>query len=275
MSRERLPADRTQVVLVTGAGRGIGRAIADLFVREGARVAYVARTAQDVVQAARAADPEGRRTLALSADVAEAGAPQQILAAVERKFGFVTLLVNNAGVAGPVGPFWESDLSEWRRAFEINFHATASLCHAVLPRMIMARRGRIINVASDAALGPFAHASAYGTSKTALVRFTEALAVELRHTPVRIFAIHPGVIRTGMNESSLASADVQRFLPDFCRIFEQHRDVRPDGAVNLVARLASGSYDRLSGRYLAYDDNLDQLVARSDEPNLRTLRLQG
>jgi NAD(P)-dependent dehydrogenase (short-subunit alcohol dehydrogenase family) len=242
--------------VVTGAGRGIGRTIAQTLVREGFRVALCARTHDEIADAAREVDPGGKKTLPVAVDLMSEGAADHIVEAVNERFGPISLLVNNAGMAGPVGPFWEIDLSEWEACFALNFHAAVELTRRVLPQMVERDTGAIVNVASDSAVAPIAYCSAYGTSKAALVRFTAAVAAELPDSAVSIFAIHPGVVRTPMNEASIQRPEVQRYVPDFCRILAEDRVVGPERAAALVLTLASGTCRHLSGQYITIDDPL-------------------
>ena len=185
---------RGQVAVVTGAGRGLGRAYATTLAREGATVALVARTATEIEDAAAEIVRDGGVARAFPADVTTPGA----LAPVIEALGPVDLLVNNAGLRGPIGPFWDADPTEYWRAIEVNLHGPILCTRAVLPGMIARRRGRIINLASGAAAMSIAYFSAYCAAKTALVRLTETLAIEARPHGVTVFAVTPGSVRTSM-----------------------------------------------------------------------------
>jgi NAD(P)-dependent dehydrogenase (short-subunit alcohol dehydrogenase family) len=129
---------------------------------------------------------------------------------------------------------------------------------------MMARgRGRIVNIASGVL--PYPYLSAYVTSKTALVRFTEILAAETRARGVCAFAVGPGTTRTAMSERSLTSEEGRRWIPWFGRIFTDKLAVPMERPVRLVLELASGRADALSGRYVTVFDDLDALVLRADE----------
>src|SRR5262249_29789954 len=134
---------------------------------------------------------------------------------------------------------------------------------ALLPGMLARRRGRIINVASGAL--PIPYLSAYVTSKTALVRFSETLAAETRGQGVSVFAIAPGTTRTAMSEHSLTSQDGRRWIPWFERIFTEKLDVPMARPVQLIVDLAAGRADALSGRYLTVFDDLEALLRRVEE----------
>jgi NAD(P)-dependent dehydrogenase (short-subunit alcohol dehydrogenase family) len=197
--------------------------------------------------------------------------------AVERALGPVDLLVNNAGLAGPIGPTWEAEPEAWWRCLEVNLRGPMLACRAVLPAMIARGRGRIVNVASGAGTWAIPYLGAYVTSKTALIRLTEVLAAETAAHGIPLFAIEPGTIRTAMAESTLESDAVRRWLPWLRDVFDQGRDVAPEQAVRLVLLLASGRADALSGRFLTIADDVLELAQRALRGELDdglTLRLR-
>ena len=142
--------------------------------------------------------------------------------------------------------------------------------------MIARGGGRIVNVASGAGTFAIPYLGAYVTSKTALIRFTEILALETASHGIRVFAIEPGTVRTAMAEYALESEEGQRWLPWLGEIFKQGEDVPPDHAADLVVLLASGRADALSGRFFTITDDVVGLVERAGDEglgDLQTLRL--
>jgi NAD(P)-dependent dehydrogenase (short-subunit alcohol dehydrogenase family) len=270
-------ADLTgQVAIVTGGGRGIGRAIAIGLASAGASVAVVARSEDEITETASHIAQAGGRAIAFPADVSDPEAVQRMFGEVERALGPVDLLVNDAGLAGPIGPTWEVDPKEWWRCLEVNLRGPMLCSRVVLPVMIARGCGRIVNVASGAGTFAIPHLGAYVTSKTALIRFTEIVAAEIAEHGVKVFAIEPGTVRTGMAEYALGSEEGRRWMPWFRDIFEQGRDVPPDHAARLVTLLASGRADALSGRFFTIaDDVLDlaDLAGRGELGDGQTLRL--
>jgi NAD(P)-dependent dehydrogenase (short-subunit alcohol dehydrogenase family) len=187
------------------------------------------------------------------------------------------LLVNNAGLAGPIGPSWAAEPEAWWRCLEVNLRGPLLGCRAVLPAMIARGRGRIVNVASGAGTWAIPYLGAYVTSKTALIRLTEVLAAETAGQGIPLFAIEPGTVRTAMAESVLESESGQRWLPWLRDVFEQGRDVAPEQAVRLVLLLASGRADVLSGRFFTIADDVLELAERARRGELddfQTLRLR-
>jgi NAD(P)-dependent dehydrogenase (short-subunit alcohol dehydrogenase family) len=253
-----------QVALVTGGGRGIGRAIAVSLARAGVAVAVLARSADQLAETVEAFAAAGGRALACPADVTGRVAVESAVAEVEAKLGPIDLLVNNAGVGGPIGPLAESDPDAWWRCVEVNLRGPLLCCRAVLPGMLARRRGRIVNVASGAGTQAIPYLSAYVTSKAGLIRLTENLAAEVKDAGIRVFAIQPGTVRTAMAESLLNSEEARRWLPWFSQLFEGGQDLPPELAGALVVRLASGQADALSGRFLAVEWDIDRFVHRAD-----------
>jgi NAD(P)-dependent dehydrogenase (short-subunit alcohol dehydrogenase family) len=265
-----------QVALVTGGGRGIGRAIAAALAQAGASVAVLARSAAQLHEVVADITRAGGRAVACPADVTDRTAVESAVAAVGRGLGPVDLLVNNAGVGGPVGPLAEVCPDEWWRCVEVNLRGPLLCCRAVLPDMLARGSGRIVNVASGAGTRAIPNLSAYVTSKAALLRLTENLAAEVRGAGVHVFAVQPGTVRTAMAEAVLQAEEARRRLPWFPTLFEQGQDVPPERAGRLVMFLASGRADALSGRFLAVEWDVEALARRGEElaaTDALTLRL--
>jgi NAD(P)-dependent dehydrogenase (short-subunit alcohol dehydrogenase family) len=265
-----------QVAIVTGGGRGIGKAIALGLAKAGAAVAVAARSEDQLAETVRQITKLGLRAISVAADVSDPGAVERMVHEVEKSLGSVDLLVNNAGLPGPIGPTWETDPDAWWRCLEVNLRGPMLCSRAVLPGMIARKQGRIVNVASGAGTFAIPYLGAYVTSKSALIRFTEVLALEAAQYGVKVFAIEPGTIRTNMAEYALESEAGKRWLPWFGEIFKRGEDVPPDHAADLVVLLASGRADPLSGRFFTIKDDVLGLVERASGEGLgdfQTLRL--
>ena len=191
-----------RVALVTGAGRGIGRATAALLVADGATVLAVARTAAELESLAAETGAEW-----VAADLAEPADCVRAVAEAERRLGRIDILVNNAGV-GSAGerPVWEQDPSRWRQALALNLDAPFELTRLAVPGMIERRSGRIVMVASLAALpaGVVPGMSAYVVSKHGLLGLMRAVAVEVAPFGVTCNAVLPGSVRTETAERKVA-----------------------------------------------------------------------
>jgi NAD(P)-dependent dehydrogenase (short-subunit alcohol dehydrogenase family) len=265
-----------QTGIVTGAARGLGRAFALGLAQAGMAVAVIDRRENELHQTLKLLEEKGAKAAAFVADVSQPDQVPGLVRSVEQKLGPIDLLVNNAALAGPAGPTWESDPEAWWRCQEVNLRGPFLCCHAVLPGMIARKKGRIINIASAAGTVSVPYLSAYVTSKAALIRFTETLAFEVRPHGVSVFAVHPGAVQTPMNQELLATAGKQ-WLPWLEYVFQQGQDQTPEPGANLVLFLASGKADSLSGRLFMVPDDPLELIGREEEirqKDLYTLRLR-
>jgi NAD(P)-dependent dehydrogenase (short-subunit alcohol dehydrogenase family) len=193
-----------KVALVTGGGRGIGRAIAIALASAGAAVIVTGRNAANLDQVAAEIVGRGGMALALVCDVADAPAVQAAVVRVRAALGPIAILVNNAGITTSV-KFTEIDDSTWERIMHVNATGPFYCCRAVVPDMIARRWGRIINVASTAALNGIAYSAPYSASKHALLGLTRSLALELARYNITANALCPGWVDTDMLHAAVAN----------------------------------------------------------------------
>jgi NAD(P)-dependent dehydrogenase (short-subunit alcohol dehydrogenase family) len=269
-SRGKPLAGRSAVI--TGANQGLGRAIAEHFVRAGASVLVTARgaellnrTAAELVPLATLPD---QQVLARVADVSrESDCNATAVQAIAELPG-PCALVNNAGVYGPFGLIEDNDWAEWVKAIEINLFGTILMCRAFLPHMRAARYGKIINLSGGGATAPLPRVSSYAASKAAVVRFTETLAEETRGAGIDVNAIAPGALNTRLMDDLLA-AGPEKVGQSFFEKMTKTRDsggTPLDKGAELTVFLASAASDGITGRLLsAVWDDWANLPGKKDE----------
>jgi len=254
-----------QVALVTGGGRGLGRAFASALAKAGAHVAVTARTAEPLAETVEMVERAGGRALAIPGDVSAPDAVAHVVRTAESQLGMVDILVNNAGAVGPLGYDWEVDLEDWWRTFEINVRGPFLYARAVLPGMVKRQRGRIVNISTGAGFGRLPQMDAYCATKAALTQWTKCLAADIQAHGVTVFAFHPGFVRTSMVDH-LTSSDVPNAVQAyFNSLLSQGRDVPIERSAQMLLFLVSGRADALSGRFIRAQDNEEELVRRAEE----------
>jgi 3-oxoacyl-[acyl-carrier protein] reductase len=187
-----------RVVVITGAGRGIGRTIAETFAQDGASVVALDVGADDLGRLEADLSARGATVAPMRCDVRDAAAVDAVVSDAMQRFGRVDVLINNAGI-NVAGRLEDLDAAAWDRCFEVNVRGTFTTCRAVAPVMKQQRSGRILNAASFAAIVPSIGASAYAASKAAVVQFTRTIAGELGPWGITANSYAPGMIPTAMN----------------------------------------------------------------------------
>jgi NAD(P)-dependent dehydrogenase (short-subunit alcohol dehydrogenase family) len=271
------------VALVTGGGRGVGRVLALAAADAGATVGLIARSPDQLAESVRLIEAAGGGAAAACADLSDPEAAATAVQALRGELGPVDLLVNNAGVNGPVGPAWEVPEDDWWRTVEVNLRGVTLCSRLVLPEMVARRRGRIVNLTSQAGVFRWPLASAYSVSKAAVIKFTENLGHEIRRHGISVFSVHPGILPIGLSEPALASTapadSPQGRLRDWVRQeLAAGRGARPHQVAELLIRIATGELDRLSGRHLSVHDDLDTMLAHTEDilrDDLNVLRLRN
>jgi NAD(P)-dependent dehydrogenase (short-subunit alcohol dehydrogenase family) len=243
--------------LVTGGGRGIGRAIARVLTREGYQVAITGRTPTSLEEAVAAGDA----ALALPGDASARADVDEAVRRTESELGPLDLVVANAGRFSAAGPIWESDPDDWWRDAEVNLRGPQLALWAALQTMVPRGSGRIVVLGSGIGAEDAPYASAYSASKAAVMRLVESVSGEVEDTPISLFVISPGLVATDMTQFP------ETFLahyPDW-RDRAQREGVPPERAAQMVVALASGKYDVLSGRFLPSTTDLDAAAAAVGE----------
>jgi len=243
-----------KIALITGASRGIGRAIAQRFAQAGARVVVSSRKLESVQAIAGEIASAGGIALAVQAHV---GQPEDVAALVERTvetFGRVDIAVNNAATNPHFGPLLTADESQWDKILDTNAKGCFRVCKAVAPHMEAQGGGKIINLASIAGLRPSPGMGVYGISKAAIVMLTRILAVELGPANIQVNAIAPGVIKTRFSQLLWQTPQIAEPILSHLPLA---RFGEPDDVAGLALYLASSAADYVTGAVLVVDGGLD------------------
>ena len=269
---------KDKVALITGAGRGIGQAIALAYASEGARLALAARSLDQLEETAGRATALGAQASIIRVDVTSQDEVEAMAAETLRRFGRIDVLVNNAGIVGPIGALEDNDVESWVRTIQVNLVGTYLCCRSVIPIMADGGGGRIINLSGSGSTSAPHYLSAYGSSKAAIIRLTEILSLELADKNIQVNALGPGSIHTGMweeiTDGAQAAGEVD--LYEFGLQVTGGGGASIERAAELAVWLASDAADGLSGRLIhaVADDfpSLTPLIPEIMASDLYTLR---
>ena len=242
-----------KIAVVTGGGRGIGRSIALRCAAEGADVALAARSAEQIEEVAGLVEREGRRGLAVVTDLRDPDQVARLADTVAEELGGVDVLVNNSGIAGPMGVMWEIEPEEWEETIQVNLTGTYLCCRSFLPGMVSRRSGSIVVIGSMTGKRPLHGRTPYAASKLALVGLVRTLAWEVGEHGVRANLISPGAVEGKRLDKVIEGQASTRGLP-----LEEVRDelaggsplrrfVDPDDVAEAVVFLASDAAASVTG----------------------------
>jgi NAD(P)-dependent dehydrogenase (short-subunit alcohol dehydrogenase family) len=257
--------------VITGGNQGLGLAIAEAYIKAGARVLICARGEGLLEEARRALVTIAGNEDAVATERADVSNPDDVNRLVARAlalFPQVHVLVNNAGIYGPMGPIETVDWAEWTRAMEVNIHGSVLPCRALLPHFKAHGYGKIIQVSGGGATNPLPRISAYAASKAAVVRFAESLALEVKAFNIDVNAIAPGALATRMLDEVLAAGPDsvgQEFYDRMVKTKEEGGTPLEMGAA-LAVFLGSAASDGITGRLLsAVWDPWEQLASHRED----------
>jgi NAD(P)-dependent dehydrogenase (short-subunit alcohol dehydrogenase family) len=237
-----------KTAIVTGAGRGLGRAIALAMSREGARTAIMSRSVEELEETARQMEGE---TLVFTGDVSKPEDVSRMIGETRERFSGMDILVNNAGIIGPVRFLEDTDDRSWRRTLGVNLNGAFYFAKAVIPVMRKQGWGKIINIVSGLGRMPFPRFCAYSVSKAGLIQLTLSLSDELRDLGIRVNAIDPGVMDTKMQQE-LRDMGPEVFGESIFREFVEYKErgelKDPAEVARLVVFLACSESEHLTGR---------------------------
>lgn len=259
-----------KTILITGASQGIGRAIGLAAAQQGARLILVARHREGLQEVLQELPGGPHRHEVV--DVSSAESVDQLAKNLTQLDG----LVNNAGIYGPIGPLGEISMADFEAAIAINFLGTVRMSQACLPFLLRSSRGKIVNLSGGGAATPFPQYSAYATSKVAVVRFTENLALEYPNLDINCVA--PGFVITRLHQQTLQAGPEkagQAFYENTRKQVESG-GVAPEVAAELITFLLGSASNGLTGRFLSapWDPwrSEEFLAQLRQEPHLATLR---
>jgi NAD(P)-dependent dehydrogenase (short-subunit alcohol dehydrogenase family) len=197
-------------IFISGGSRGIGLSLAKMLIKSGADIAFCGRDKNYILKAQIELDKLrknnlGQKIFSVVADVGDVSGVEFLKNRVASEFGIVDVLISNAAVIGPIGPFLNTDLKEWESALRTNLIGPLYLIHKFLPEMIKSGQGKIIQISGGGATNPMPNLSSYAASKTAVIRLIETLALEYKDSKIDINAVAPGIQKTQMNDELIAA----------------------------------------------------------------------
>lgn len=267
--------------LITGGSRGIGKSVAEAFLREGANVMLAARSEDELLETKKEFKKDFDQVEVCRADVSSPRDVTALVQATLAKFGEPMILVNAAGIFGPIGPSERLDLDSWKKTFEINVFGMFKMMQEVMPIMKKNKYGKIINFAGGGD-GPSPRFSAYSATKVAVCRLTETLAAELKEFGVDVNAVFPGPVNTKFLEDAIAAGEEAVGAEKYKQLLEQKKEggTDPNKTAELCVFLASRDSDGLTGKLLSarWDDwrhwNRNEIgkIMKSDIYTLRRVR---
>lgn len=242
--------------IITGANQGLGYAIADAYVRAGASLLICARGSASLGEACEkllAHSGPHQKVVAQAADVSKPADAERLVETALESFPALHVLVNNAGVYGPMGPIEEVDWNSWIKAIEINLLGSVLMCRAVLPHFKSRGYGKIIQLSGGGATNPLPYISAYAASKAAIVRFAETLAEEVRKDHIDVNIIAPGALNTRLLDEVLAAGPDKVGKDFYDRSIKQKAEGGTpfERGVKLAIFLGSQASDGITGKLIS------------------------
>jgi 3-oxoacyl-[acyl-carrier protein] reductase len=246
---------KDKVAIVTGGSRGIGKAVVKALLQKGTKVVIAARTKSEIDSSLKELSSQGQ-IIGIQTDVSKEEEVQNLLQGTLKKYHSLDILVNAAGIQGPIGPLREVKVGDWVYNLHVNLIGTVLCCKTALPTMISQKKGKIINFSGGGATSPRPNFSAYACSKAAIVRFTEVLAMEVKDYGINVNVIAPGGVNTHMLDEILAAGEAAGEELTEAKKRKTQGGMSADLAAELVLFLASEASNGLTGKLISapHDD---------------------
>lgn len=273
-----MEALENKVVIVTGGSRGIGKAITQELLSQGACVVICSRKEEELKLAIQEIDPTGKHCKGIAADISSIKDCEKLVQFALQSFGRLDVLVNNAGVYGPMGLLEKNSLAEWHSAFQVNLFGAVNMSHAVLPIFKKQHSGKIINMAGAGIGGkrPLARFSSYYTAKGAIVSFTECIAAEVVEDNIQVNCIAPGAVNTALTDELLKQGVEKAGTVMYQQALAQKNSGgdSPVLAAKMIAFLASERSNHINGKMVSAKWNDISTLEKTKEfsPSMYTLR---
>jgi len=264
-------------IIITGGSMGIGFAVAKECATEGADLILISRHKKDLEKALIAIGNNENKHSFYSLDVGEPDRVEELAGIVEKNIGVIDGLVNCAGIYGPIGKSYQINPAEFTNAVKINLLGTFYMFRYFIPLLMKAKKGKIVNYSGGGASGPFPNYTAYATSKTAVVKLTENIAVELKNNGVDVNVVAPGFVATRLHQKTIKAGTKagEDFLKKTAEQIEKG-GVSPKIAAELTVFLLSPASDGITGKFISapWDPWKDEnfIAKLKSDKNLATLR---
>jgi NAD(P)-dependent dehydrogenase (short-subunit alcohol dehydrogenase family) len=254
-----------KTVLITGGGHGLGKAMALAFANAGASIAIIGRSQQPLSATASEIEAKGNKCVPIAGDITDSAFVKRAVAECVEKLGGIDILINNAGI-GRFSTLAADDMAKWWAVYEINVLAVANMIHAVLPVMFSRSKGTIFNIASDSGAIGIPFATAYSSSKSAVIKLTEVLSWEVASKGVRVYAIHPGTINTGfasdqiINQEEVATNSSMKWMLEMKSEFQEDTPELSANGLVALADMSESEAKALNGRYINLTRDVGELI---------------
>ncbi len=238
-------------IVITGAGRGIGREVALRCAKEGGNIAAIARTETELTETIEIIKSYNTNSFYLTSDISNKDSVVKTFNEIAHRFNRIDCLINNAGIQSPIGPFNLSDMDKWKYNIEVNLMGTVYCTLEAMKSMMVSRSGKIINFSGGGSTGIRPNFSAYAVAKTSIVKFTETIAAELRDYNIFVNAVAPGAINTKMLDEVIESGELSGKEYSVALKRKEQGGTNPGIVADLICFLLSNDSDGITGKLIS------------------------